>query len=81
MGSIEAWTRFFGWCTVLNLGMYLVSVVAVLTMRGFVVRRNVRWFGVGEDEVLRTTFRWIAAYKLAIVVLAFVPWLALTLMA
>lgn len=81
MGSIEAWTRFFGWCTVLNLGMYLISVVAVLTMRSFILRRNMRWFGISEDEVRRTTFHWIAGYKLAIVLFAFVPWLALKLMA
>ncbi|MCA9316187.1 MAG: hypothetical protein R3F05_12750 [Planctomycetota bacterium] len=81
MGSIEAWTRFFGWCTVLNLGMYLISVVAVLTMRGFILRRNARWFGIPEEEVLRTTFRWIATYKLALIMLALVPWLALKLMA
>ncbi|MEZ6026038.1 MAG: hypothetical protein R3E85_07645 [Planctomycetota bacterium] len=40
-------------------------------MRGFILRHNARWFGFGE--VLRTTFRWIATYKLALIMLALVP--------
>lgn len=81
MESIEAWTQFFGWCTLLNLGMYLISAVALMTMRPLVVRRNIRWFGVTEDVVLQTSLQWLAAYKLGILLFALVPWLALTLMA
>jgi hypothetical protein len=81
MDSIEAWTRFFGWCTLLNLGVYLISAVALLTLRPMVVRNNMRWFGVTEDDVLRTSLQWLGAYKLGILLFALVPWLALTLMA
>lgn len=81
MDSIEMWSRFFGWCTVLNLGMYLISAVAMLTMRPLVVRKCIGWFGVTEDVVLRVSLQWLAAYKLAILLLALVPWLALTFMA
>lgn len=81
MDSMEAWTRFFGWYTALNVGIYLISVVALLTMRNVVVRQNQRWFGVSEDVVLRTVYQWIGAYKLAILLFGLVPWLALTLMA
>ena len=79
MDSIEAWTRFFGWCTVLNLGVYVISAVVLLTARPLVVRRNIRWFGVSEDVVLRVSLQWLAAYKLGILLFAFVPWLALML--
>jgi hypothetical protein len=81
MDSIETWTRFFGWCTVLNLGIYVISAVVLITARPLVVRKNIRWFGVSEDVVLRVSLQWLAAYKLGILLFAFVPWLALTLMA
>ena len=81
MDSIETWTQFFGWCTVLNLGIYLTSAAAMLAMRPMVVRKNMRWFGVTEDDVLRVSLQWLAAYKLGILLFALVPWLALTLMA
>jgi hypothetical protein len=66
---------------VVNIGIYLISAVAVLTMRNLVVRQGERWFGVPEDVALRTTYQWIGAYKLAIVLFALTPWLALKLMA
>ena len=81
MDSTEMWTEFFGWYTVLNVGIYLISALAVLTMRNLVVRQGERWFGVPEDVALRTTYQWIGAYKLAIVLFALTPWLALKLMA
>ena len=79
MDSIEAWTRFFGWYTVLNLGFYLISAVAVLTMWNLLVRHSARWFGVSEDDALRTCYQWIGTYKLAILLFGLVPWLALKL--
>ena len=80
MGSIEAWTSFFGWCTVLNVGLYMLTVIALITMRGWVARMNARLFGIPEDEVLRVSFLYVGLYKLAITALCFVPWLALTVM-
>ena len=78
--SLETWTQFFGWLTALNVAMYLISVVAVLLMRGVIVRWSARWFGLSEDVVLRATFHWLVAYKLGILLFALGPWLALTLM-
>jgi hypothetical protein len=80
MDSIDTWTRFFGWYTALNVGIYLISAIAVMTMRNLVVRQGERWFGVPEDVALRTTYQWIGAYKLAIILLGLVPWLVLKFM-
>lgn len=81
MDSTEAWTQFFGWYTVVSLGIYVVSAVAVMTMRDLLVRHGKRWFGVPEDIALRTTYQWIGAYKLAIVLFGLTPWIALKLIA
>lgn len=80
MTSIQAWTAFFGWCTVINIGIYLISVLALAAMRSWAYRVNARIFRVSEDDVARITFQYIGAYKLAITVLCFAPWLALKLM-
>lgn len=80
MGSIEAWAEFFGWCTVLNMGLYLLTVGALSTVRGLAARINARIFGISEEEVLRVAFGYVGLYKLAITMLCFVPWLALVIM-
>lgn len=81
MNSIQTWTTFFGWVTVVNIGIYLITVLALLAMRGFAYRMTAKMFGISEDEVVKATFRYVAAYKLLIIVFCFAPWLALKLMA
>jgi hypothetical protein len=79
--TIEAWTSFFGWCTVVNIGIYLITVIALAAMRSFAYRVNAKIFRIGEEDVARITFQYVGAYKLAITVFCFAPWLALKIMA
>ncbi|NIS90378.1 MAG: hypothetical protein GTN98_09915 [Woeseiaceae bacterium] len=81
MNELDTWTAFFGWMTIVNLGIYVISVFALWVMRDFVYRMNARMFGISEDEVARTSFKYVGAYKLLITVFCFAPWLALKLMA
>ena len=80
MNSIEAWTAFFGWCTVVNIGIYIISITALWLMRGFVYRMNARIFGLEEIDIARTMFQYVGAFKLFITMFCFAPWLALKLM-
>ena len=81
MTNPQVWTTFFGWLTVVNMGIYIISVTALWLMRDFAYRMNARIFGISEEEVARTTFWYIGAFKLLITVFCFAPWLALKLMA
>ena len=81
MASLDTWATFFGWCTVINIGIYLISVIALAAMRSWAYRINARIFRITEEDLARITFQYVGAYKLAITVLCFAPWLALKLMA
>lgn len=80
MTDLQAWTTFFGWLTVVNLGIYIISVLLLWLMRDFAYRMNARLFGISEEQVAKSSFNYIAAYKLLIIVFCFAPWLALKLM-
>jgi hypothetical protein len=81
MNSLQTWTTFFGWLTIVNLGIYLITILALFSMKDFVCRMNAKMFGTSEDEVARTSFKYVGAYKLLITVFCFAPWLTLKLMA
>jgi hypothetical protein len=81
MNSIETWTAFFGWCTVVNVVIYLLTVTALMLARGFATRVNCAVFGVTEEDARRAAFQYVARFKLAVTVFFFAPWLALKLMA
>jgi hypothetical protein len=80
MNSLPALTTFFGWMTIVNMGIYLITVIAVASMREFAFRMNSKIFQISEEEVAKTTFKYVGAYKLLLTVFCFTPWLALKLM-
>jgi hypothetical protein len=81
MSDIETLTTFFGWCTVINIGIYLFTVFAVTVMRNFAYRTNAKLFAISEEHIAKVTFQYIGAYKLMITVLCFTPYIALKIMA
>jgi len=80
MNSIDTLATFFGWCTVINIGIYLLTVIALTMFRSLVYRINGKIFALREEDVARISFQYVGLYKIAITVLCFVPWVALTLM-
>jgi len=80
MNSIDVWAEFFGWCTVINMAIYLLTVVSITLFKGLVLRANMRIFSINEEDVSRVSFQYVGAYKLAITVLCFTPYIALKLM-
>jgi len=80
MPPTDALTTFFGWCTLINVGIYLLTVGAFMMFRRQALRISARIFGITEEQVARITFLYVGIYKLAITVFCFVPWIALTLM-
>ncbi len=80
MNSINTATAFFGWCTVINIGIYLLTIIGVTVFRGLLVRVNIRIFSISEEDIMKMSFQYLGHYKLAITVLCFVPYVAFRLM-
>ena len=79
--TIDELTTFLGWCTVFNTAVLAFAGVAIMvagdTMRGL----HARLFGVGEEDLARIYFDYLAKYKILILVFNAVPWVALKAMA
>ncbi len=80
MNSIETLATFFGWCTVLNIGVVLVIVVFVSVFHEFAAELSAKMFGITKAEAKATLFRIFMQYRIAIVVLNVVPYIALKIM-
>ena len=80
MNSIDSLANFFGWLTIVNIGIYILVAIGVTAFRGMMVSMNTKIFRISEDDIMRETFRYVAHYKLLITVLCFAPYLSLKLM-
>ena len=80
MTSIDTLTTFFGWCLVLNIGIYLLTVVSLTLAGDLSYKVNAKIFGISKEAFTPLVVQYLGHYKLAITMLFFVPWVALKLM-
>jgi hypothetical protein len=80
MESIEALTRFFGWCAVINISFLILATFFVTFMRGLAVNLHTKMFALSEEDILRAYFQYLAQYKIAALVLSVVPYVSLKMM-
>ena len=79
--TLEILTALFGRMLLLNLGLYLLSALMIFALRDWITRFQARLFAMEPADIRRILYAWLGAYKLGIILLCLVPWLALRLTA
>ncbi len=80
MMNIETLRTFLGWSLVLNSVVLLLSTVVLVRLGDWTSRVHAKMFKVDEDWVRKSYFTYLANYKIAVIVLNLVPWVATFLM-
>lgn len=80
MIDLATLTTFFGWCTVLSLGMGILGAVSLMLFRDFVKAVHSTLFGVDEGELDALYFQYLGNYKIAVIVFNLIPYLALKIL-
>ena len=80
MNTIETLTTFLGWCTAINFGVLIVTAIVLVFMRGCVSKIHGKLFKLNDEALSRAYFQYLGQYKIAIIVLNFVPYISLKLM-
>ncbi len=81
MDSLDSLTGFFGWCTVINLGLLVTASLVVALARGPISSIHGKMYGLSEADLSRAYFQYLAQYKIAIFVFSLVPYIALKIAA
>ena len=74
LGAIQ---EILGWCVVINMGMLVIASVAITQMRGPIQNLHSQMFSLGEEDLSRAYFQYLAQYKIVVVVFNLVPYIAL----
>lgn len=69
------------WVTLMNWALLLYWGLIFIFARNFIYRLHTRWFRISEQQFDAIHYTGMALYKLAIVLFAFTPWLALVIAA
>ncbi len=77
--TLETWTAFFGWMTVINFGFLAVTGILLMGLRSQIAGLHHRLTGLDEKDLNRAYFGYLANYKVLAIVTSFAPYLALKL--
>lgn len=81
MNSIQILATFFGWCTVIDVGIVALVLLIFTVFHDGAGALVAKMFGVTKEEAKVTFLRTFMQFRIAIVVLNFVPYVALKIMA
>lgn len=75
--NIETIREFLGWCTVINIGLLAFSSIMVVSCRKWIAGIHGWMFGLDEAEMPREYLRYLANFKIAVIIFNLVPYVAL----
>ncbi|WP_182866492.1 DUF6868 family protein [Rhodopirellula sp. JC639] len=79
MTSLELLLAALGWSTLINLGMLTLAAGLLAFWGDAIGRLHQKWFHLEKRELQQAYFRFLANYKLLVLVFNLVPYLALRL--
>ncbi|WP_207688842.1 DUF6868 family protein [Desulfonema limicola] len=77
--NIEIITKFFMWCTIINVGLLVFLFLIVIFASDFIYRMHSRWFPMPREKFNVVLYSFIGAYKILVYVFNLVPWIALAI--
>ena len=80
MNTIATLREFFGWCSVINIGLLILSSILIIVLRRTVSRLHGKMFNLDERFMSQAYFQYLGQYKIAIIVFNVVPYFALKIM-
>ena len=78
--NIEILREFLGWCLVINVAILFLSTLFLSLFHRRASKIHAKMFELDESWVRQAYFGYLANYKIAVIVLNLVPWIALNLM-
>ena len=77
--DIQMLTRFFMWCTILNMGLLVLSSLILAFAGDFVYRIHGRWFPMPRETFNVVLYSFILMYKIIVLAFCAAPWAALAI--
>lgn len=72
--------EFFGWCLVVNVAFLAVSTFGMVVGREQITGIHARMFGVDDKALPAVYFRYLAYFKIAVIVFNLTPYVVLHIM-
>ena len=79
MHNMNTLAAFFGWCAVINFVILAATTILLTFMKDMISGIHSKMTGLSHSDLSVVYFQYLANYKIAILVLNLVPYIALKL--
>lgn len=73
-------TEMLGWLSIINIGILLVSTLALVTLKSKVIAIHSKMFGLPEEQLPALYFKYLANYKVLLTLFILTPYIALKIL-
>jgi len=80
MSTIDIITAFLGWCSIINIVILSLTTIILMFWKDGISTLHSRLFGVDKNNLKLMYIQYLGNYKIAIIILNIVPYLALKIM-
>jgi hypothetical protein len=77
--DIVTFRAFFGWCTIINAGILIISFLVCATAGDWIYRMHTKWFPISRETFNLAIYSFIGAMKLFVIFLNVVPYVVLVI--
>ncbi len=77
--DVQILTRFFMWCTILNMGLLVLSFLILAFAGDFVYKIHGKWFPMPRETFNVVLYSFLGMYKIIVFVFNVIPWAALAI--
>ncbi|NOR55955.1 MAG: hypothetical protein GQ531_07075 [Sulfurovum sp.] len=80
MITIETMIEFLGWCSVINIGILIFYSICIIIFTDTMVKIHTKMFDLDKNYVIQAYFKYLAQYKIILIIFNIVPYFALKIM-
>ena len=80
MITVEIMIEFFGWCSIINIGILFLSALMVIVFRETLLRIHSKMYNLDDEILLKIYIQYLALYKILIIIFSIVPYFALKIL-
>lgn len=77
--DVQMLTRFFMWCTILNMVLLVLSFLILAFAGDFVYKIHGKWFPMPRETFNVVLYSFLGIYKIIVFVFNVMPWAALAI--
>ena len=81
MDNITFFVSFFGWCSLINIGVLIFATLFLVFFGSFTKKIHSKFINIPEQELDIIYFKYLGNYKIGILIFNLVPYIALQIMA